>query len=355
MSDRRVAEIAGVDQQAAVVARLREELAALAASEEQRALLLSIVDGLEAHLGAAVRYRLGAVHVPLLIGHGLTGRAEAAVDLGAVLLALFLGIDLLDDVMDGEPPPYWDEPPPATVMLSAATLLFSVAPAMIGRLDVPDNLARRLQARLSRCLLVMADGQQADVDAFGRTATPASSRAIVNAKSGEMLAAFAEMAVDRVTAEAGRPARASDAARRYGHCLGQARQLGSDLFDLLDPAGGADVRNALPTLPIAHQLAGLDESAREAFVALLSQAGDDPAARRRLRNELVEGGGLSAALVEAELACVEAQTAVGDLGLDPDGVAARGLAELIDDASVLANLAGFDPTTYDNQPTETHR
>lgn len=325
----RATELANVDQQQRVIDGLREEMAELTASTEQQRFLENLVDGLELHIAESVRYRLGAVHVPLLVGHGLVREPAATVDVATTHLALFIGIDLMDDAMDGDTSPYVEASGPAA-MLVASTLLFALVPGMIARLPADPTIRCRLQERLSRCLLTMSEGQSRDVASFGRVGSPEAARAIVVTKSGEMLAAFAEMAAIRVGADDDTVALAG----RLGRQLGVARQLSSDIFATLDPLGSSDLRNALPTMPIAHHLRSLpNDGQRAEFMALLAKSATSERARLEVRDQLGTSSGVLAATIEAELAAAAALQAIDDLNLDE--LPSTALAEMVEDASLL--------------------
>jgi len=116
----------------------------------------------------------------------------------------------------------------------------------------------------------------------------------VHARSGTMLAGFAEMAA--VAAHGGGPTRA--AAHRFGQELAMARQLLNDLDELLS-GRASDLRNRTATMvgAFALQRAGGNGSiARTALIDRLQAAADDD----QLRASMI-GGELAAAVADTHL------------------------------------------------------
>jgi hypothetical protein len=80
-------------------------VADLAAAEPQHGLLSTALTGLK--LQAQEDESLIFARVPLLVYAGCGGEAMTAVPLAAATTLLFLGIDILDDLADGDLPEHW--------------------------------------------------------------------------------------------------------------------------------------------------------------------------------------------------------------------------------------------------------
>src|SRR5579885_235729 len=220
-------------------------------------------------------FYLSCVHVPLLVYAALRGDAEPALPLAVACLFVHAGLDLLDDVMDGDLPPDWPGGP-AQAVLAGATLTGAVAPLALLALPAPPRTVLALQRLLSRAGLQLSSGQQADV-ATARTAPIPDG-----------------VGVARL---AGAPARALERWAAFGRALGAARQLRTDCFDLFAAAQSRDLAAGTRTLPIALYHDDLPEAERPAFHALVQRSAQDAAVRQAIREKLVATGILQSCAV----------------------------------------------------------
>lgn len=326
----RVTETAGVDQEEATLDHLRHATRELAASVAQADALISMVDALARDQSTRdQRYRLAATHVPLLFAHGLSGRADAGRSVAAAATAIYIAADALDDLLDGDIPKYWARPPAPAEIIATATLLGAFGQLMIARIPGAARSVA-LQDELGTTLLAMSAGQLDDVSALGPELSIDEVRLMVARKSGAMLAGFAALGALAVDADEAQVQRA----REYGHGLAMARQITSDISELIGPHDGADMRNAVPTIPLAYHLMTVPEGDRKTFLHRMHDAASDTEVTRALAQEICGGRGIQAAIVEAELWCAGALSALVDLPLDK--VARKGLKELVEDASPMA-------------------
>jgi heptaprenyl diphosphate synthase len=223
--------------------------------------------------------------IPVLVHGGVTGEFRRAFPLSGLALLLFLGIDLLDDIMDGDETPYWRGRPHAETLLLATALVSAVPQAGLASLGAGDGVTARMQAALARGLLVMAGGQRQDLLAIGRDdVEPDEAENTAGAKSGEMTALLALLGA----IHAGADPEAETAYADWGRAYGTADQLRSDCFDLLRDPAGSDLRNGTMSFPIACFVESDDPAERARALAMVRAAPHDPAALAALREALHE-------------------------------------------------------------------
>lgn len=243
------------------------------------------------------------IQLPLLVFAALRGDYEPAVPLAAATTLLFLGIDIFDDLADGDRPSHWDGTPVSQISLAAATLFSSLPQLAISELNAPPSTLAAIQRTLAEGLLRMSAGQQGDLSMAGTPAMVAEEvESSVAAKSGEELAIFASLAAQLAGASSG----LVDLYARLGRALGTAGQLASDCHDLFTAAHSRDLANGSRTLPIALYLATLYGEEREAFLCLLEAAKGDATAQAEVRRRLREAGVLRHCAFIVEVYCQRA-------------------------------------------------
>lgn len=229
--------------------------------------------------------RVGAVAVPSAVFIALRAAAPPA-GLLASAAAAYLAWDLLDDDMDGDPPTLWAAAPRPHRVLGAH-LLIATATGWVTHGTTSGG------AELTELFLSMAasvvDGQLRGERPLAPSTSVADVAAGVDARSGTMLAGFAELA----TVAAGADTTVRRSARRFGRELALARQLVNDLAELLS-GRTSDLRNRTATLVAAFALQRLAPDDRAHLVQRLHSAAADEDLRRGLI-----GGDLASALTDA--------------------------------------------------------
>jgi hypothetical protein len=264
-----------------LVLRWLERFVAEAAQDEpQRRLLDTALEGLRRHIAES---RAEDTPIPSIDYPFAICAAAQASDHPASVTALagacslvFLGLDILDDVADGDRPPHWGDCSPAEISLAGATVLSTLPSLALARLVIPAELRAAMQQTLSCGLLRMSAGQHADLamtDAL--IVNPERVEASVVGKSGEQVATYCALAAQ--LAGLSEPQAADYAA--MGRHLGTAGQLLSDCHELLCDPEMRDLAHGARTLPVVLFLARLGEVEREAFLTLLDRARHDNAAR----------------------------------------------------------------------------
>lgn len=300
-----------------------------AQSPAQAGLLHTAFLGLRAQVREAPEF-LPFVHLPLLVHGAVRGGDEAPVPLAAATTLLFLGIDILDDLSDGDRPRHWAGHPDGEVSLAGHILICALAPLAIAHLRAPPDRVARMQRIVAQGLLRMGAGQLADLAAMGRAKVDAGAvEAAVAAKSGEELAIFAALGAEL----AGAADAAVAAWAGFGRALGTAAQLASDCYELFRERECRDLTHGARTLPIAFHLQRLRGSARTQFLELLERARTDASAHERVRAELYAGGALRYSALVIECYCRRAGGLLQEL--DPHEPARTALQRTVEYASLL--------------------
>lgn len=326
-----------------VLARARALVRAHAVTPEQARLLELPLEGVRAHLrqrGAGAF--LGCVHLPLTVYAAIQqGDGAPALPLTVALTLLHAGIDVLDDMMDGDLAAAWAAYRPAEILLAATTLIAALPPLALAEVNAPPTVVLALQRALARSALVMSAGQQYDVATAGAADPDAAAVELsVSRKSGEALALAAELAA----LLAGAPPEIVGHYAAMGRAYGTAAQIRSDIVDLFVAAHSRDLASGTRTLPVARYLHTLPVADRRPFLALLDKARVSPLARARVRRRLRAAGMARECAVIVELYCQAAYDSLSKCGAS--GPAAAALHGMI------ATCSLFDPSSNEGGGTE---
>ena len=243
------------------------------------------------------------VHLPLMVYAGLRGDEVPAIPLAASTTMLFLGLDLFDDVADGDCPEGWSGRTAAEINLAAATLLCALPQLAISELDAPVAVIAAMQRTLAEGLLKMSAGQEGDLAAAGASCVDVREvEASVAQKSGEEMAIFARLAAQLAEAS-------PDQIEAYGElgcAIGTAGQLASDCYELFHDPRGRDFLHGARTLPVALHLERLAGRERVSFLELLERARREESARDDVRARLRSAGELRRCAFIVETYCQRA-------------------------------------------------
>jgi len=231
------------------------------------------------HLGRLLATRppetVAALAVPVAVHRCLARGALPPRGLLASAAATYLALDVLDDRMDGDAPAFWIDRGDSEIMVGVQLLLVT-ATQVVGEDTLPQRAAR-LTRLYREMIAIVADGQLRTGEPLTASTTPAEVDARVGARSGAMLAGFAELAA--IAAE-GSPS-AVTSARAFGFELAVARQHLNDVTELVSERT-TDLRNRTATMAAALALQRLPVEQREPLVERLRRAATDPTDRRRL-------------------------------------------------------------------------
>jgi geranylgeranyl pyrophosphate synthase len=269
-----------------VFAYLDELIAALPVAAGHR-------DLLRLHLGegraqAAKLPEAPWVQLPVLAHGAAGGDEEAAVPLAACCTLVYLGADLLDNLMDDELPERWRERGSGEALLAAATMLAALSRTALRRADgIASDRIERVDGLLTETLLTMSAGQLDDVSPESADSLEAA-RSVAERKAGAEFAFFAEAGALTATDDE----RKITAYRDFGFNLGAAGQIASDLGDVLARTGSHDLSTGKRTLPVAHALQRLAPAERGRLERLLEDARSSTEPHRGVRALLVEAGSI---------------------------------------------------------------
>jgi Polyprenyl synthetase len=274
---------------------------------------------------------LPAIELPLLVHAAITGDEGPALPVAGACTLLYLGADLFDNVVDGELSPGWEGREAGEASLAAATLLASLPQLSIARLRAMGAPVGRLWALanlFAETLLAMSAGEHEDLLFTGSDdVSPEMCRAVAERKSGSEFALFARAGATLATEDPG----VIEEYAAFGHCLGTAGQICSDVRDIWDGGVGRDLLNGKRTLPIAHALHTLRGASRERLRGLLGAARESVECHDEVRGLLAAAGAAHYASLVAEVYRQRARAALSAASpLEPAG---RDLLALLDAAS----------------------
>jgi geranylgeranyl pyrophosphate synthase len=278
-----------------------EEFALSQASvERQRKILQIAFEALRTKEGGFSVF----IHFPLLVYSLFREDLKRAVPLAGLTTLFYTGVDLFDDVADGDlPADAWRGVTSGEVNLAASSLFFSLPMLAIENLQASKNTKSRMRVVLAQGFLEMVSGQHVDLFCAGaENVSPDKIENSVIAKAGGELAFFARLAA--LLAEA--PAEVEEICAKMGRSYGTALQLTSDVHDIFFAPWSRDLASGARTMPIALHLDILEEAEQKDFVVLMDQARTDRHAQEAVRERLIADGVLRKMAMIIEIYCGEA-------------------------------------------------
>src|SRR5262249_35282605 len=116
-----------------------------------------------------------------------------------------LGLNICDDLADGELPAHWAGYRPSEIHLVSVAMLAPLPQLLLADLDAPAATREAMQLALARGLLRMGVGQYCDINTAGSADVSANDvEESVAAKSGEELAIYATLAAQLAGASSDR-------------------------------------------------------------------------------------------------------------------------------------------------------
>lgn len=285
-----------------------------------------LVAGVARQAGSAAA-RLGwmpFINLPFDVSDAAGGDPALTVPLSAASAFVFSGLDVIDDIADGDCQPQWGGVPSAQQTLAGISAVLSFPQLLIAHLPLPPQTITAMLALLAQRMLLAGAGQQLDLALVGaEQPDPDAVVASVAGKSGEQLALYCEWAA----LASGASAEAVAAWGDYGRALGIAAQIKSDLSELCHDTWCRDLASGNRTLPIAYHLQKAG-AARAGFVELLAQARTDREAQRAVRQALFDSGAIRMAALVAQLYVERGRSALQRSGAREPGLSR--LAALLD-------------------------
>ena len=239
---------------------------------------------------AETRPDMSAVRLPLLVHAAVTGDEELALPVAASCTCLYLGADLFDSLVDNELPPSWRTHDPAEINLAATTLLGALPQFCIARLrerGMPSAKLWALSYLFAETVLTMGAGQHEDL-LFPNIENVSleDGRVMAERKSGAEYALYAKAGAALATEEPS----TVEAYAAFGSCLGVAKQLVNDVWDIWGEDVSRDLLNGKRTLPIIYALSGLRGERRERLQKLLVAARESTEHHDEVRSLLAAAG-----------------------------------------------------------------
>jgi len=299
---------------------IAELIAEIAVSPAQRALLETAFVGLDrnAREAAAAGGGIPSIELPLAVYAAVTGEEDAAVPLAAACALVFLGLDLFDDLADGDRQAHWAGHSAAEINLAAATVLCVLPPLILARLDIAPARRLRMQQILAEGLLRISAGQQVDLALTGaQEPTVAEVEAAIIGKSGEQSATYCALAAEM----AGATPQALALYTELGREISTARQFVSDCHDVLIDPECRDLAHGTRSMPIVAHINRLTGAERLRFLDLLDQARTDRRAQEAVRRELRATAEIRRVMFAAQLRLVRARAIVRRIGASEPGKA----------------------------------
>lgn len=225
--------------------------------------------------------------MPGLVYAAIRGSKEPSLPLAIATTLLYLGIDVCDDLSDGDRPASWNGYSLSEINLAAMTLLSTLPQIAIAELEVLANIKLAMLKSLAQGLLTMSAGQQTDLSTKRQVVvTAAEVEKSVQEKSGEEVALFASLAAQFAGAE-------PNLVQTYaalGRAIGTAGQLSSDCHDLFRMPMSRDFLQGTRTLPIALYLEKKTEGERFFLLSLLDKKQPTADDLQKVRALLSESG-----------------------------------------------------------------
>lgn len=262
-----------------------------AVSSRQRELFAVALDGLRKKIQVQPRQESETpflfIHLPLRVFAALRGEDTRAIPLAVATTLMYLGMDILDDLADGDLPEIWSAYRPEEINLIAVTLLTALPMRIFVSLDAPPTVRLQIIGLMADAGLLMSAGQQGDLAMAGRDdMTSAEVIAAVQGKSGGEFALFAALAALMAGVSPAQVARLTE----LGRAIGTAAQLFSDWCELFPSIHSRDLASGTRTLPIVMQLERLRGTERQAFVKMLEEARCGQEAQNAVRKQLEAAG-----------------------------------------------------------------
>lgn len=248
-----------------------------------------------------------AMDLPLALADAIVAPEAVAVPTVAATTIVYLGADILDNIMDDEIPPEWNAWSRAQVLLAATTMLSPLWALAVEAIPVelaPASARETIRELMLSGLMAMSHGQFLDLagdpdNGTSPTADLSAIRRTAELKSGRELGMFTAVVAATVSADE----RFIQTAERIGTLYGSASQIASDVTDLFDPRGSRDLAAGTHTLPLAFARRRGSAVRLELDGALASARNGDPGSQARIQELLIACGSVSYCALVAGAYC----------------------------------------------------
>jgi geranylgeranyl pyrophosphate synthase len=322
----------GVESKTAqVIAAAETFILEQAVTPRQSALFVLALNSLQARMEAETvsGVPLAFVHLPLRVYAALRGDDAPAIPLAVATTLIYLGMDLLDDLADGDLSDDWSAYRPEEITLLGITLLTALPLRLFAEMNVPPATRLQMIGLMADAGIRLSAGQGSDLAGAGQeNVTVAQVEASVEGKSGSEFALFAALAAMLAGEPPARVAHFAEMAApsaSRGNCF---------------PTGAIYSRSrtaATRTLPIALYLERVNGTERQTFLDLLDEARHSADAQSAVREQLETSGIAFQSAFAVEVHCQRAHRLFREAELSHP--AADGLKEMISRLSIFDALA----------------
>jgi geranylgeranyl pyrophosphate synthase len=227
------------------------------------------------------------LHLPLRVYAALCGDDAPAIPLAIATTLIYLGMDLLDDLADGDLSEEWKAYRPEEITLLSITLLTALPLRLFASLPVSPATRLQMIGLMADAGIRLSAGQGSDLAGAGQeNVTVAQVEASVEGKSGSEFALFTALAALLAGATSAQVAHFAE----MGRAIGVAGQLLSDWGDLFALPHSRDMASGTRTLPIALYLERVNGTERQTFLDLLDEARHSADAQSAVRTRLETSG-----------------------------------------------------------------
>jgi len=310
-----------------VLSRLQDELSSWSQSSEQRRLFAYAVERLQTYVSE--ESELFFISLPSAVYEGITAK-KVPILLPVLTSILYLGIDILDDLADGDLQ-HEGKLTPQEGLILGTTLVSTFPHLLLAKLSLSHEQKNLMHETIARGLLIMSDGQQQDIASVNKSKVSTNAVELsVMKKSGEELAMFAALAAHTANAHP----ECVEHYMAYARALGVAGQLSSDCYDLFESQQSKDISNGTRTFPIAFCLERLKGVEKQIFLTSLQDAKSSLKSRRAIQTQLSATGAKWMTAIVTEIYCEKARSAL--MEARPFEPAAKVLQKLIRNASFFS-------------------
>jgi geranylgeranyl diphosphate synthase type I len=256
------------------IARIDRELESLISEVETKSLREAML-----HYPKAGGKRLRPI-LSMLVADAAGRCGEKALPFGVALEMVHNFTLIHDDVMDNDDTRRGKKTTHVVYGVPRAILagdaLFAKAFAVVGDMDVDAESKSKLNSLLAKSVLLLAEGQQMDMDFEKATEVTAEDYLkMIERKTAVLMSAAAQGGA----IVAGAPMQLQESMFEFGRLMGLGFQIWDDVLDLradektLGKPVGSDIRNGKKTLIVIYALESLSAEKRARLGQILGKAG----------------------------------------------------------------------------------
>ena len=224
-----------------------------------------------------------SAHLPLITAAAVRPDGPLPLQLATATTLLWAGLELYDDLTDGDLSGSLKDRPDYEIVFTAFGLACLLPTALVTELQISPEPMAAMQRHISGHLLRAFAGQQQDLrHVDGDSISTAQVADAVRGKNGEPVALFAALGA----LAAGASPAVVDAYERFGRALGEVAQYQSDFWELFHDEDARDLRQGNRTYLVVGALERAEARERAELLDLLRRVRTDPQVVSTLREIL---------------------------------------------------------------------